>query len=254
MSAPAPRPNSHRGRGSARAAPQTASTSAPSSATGTAVRAAGGGFSGIRAQRADRSGFDLDQQVLAADVRLQVDGLGGRAERGGELGLNDRQVRGAAHVDLAGEVTELEAGAARHAVRFPEQRFDVGERLARLGGRIPDVERAVADDARRPRDEECEPPELARERRARERRAVSAVLRGIVISAHLPGVLDEGRRGAPGEEVHDDRTVARGAKGGGRRHAALERPPTLAQRMLAGGVELAVAPPARRGPVYWWAG
>ena len=47
--------------------------------------------SGSGGKRAYSRRFDLNQQILAADVGLQVDDLRLRAQRGGELALDDGQ-------------------------------------------------------------------------------------------------------------------------------------------------------------------
>src|ERR1700733_56123 len=116
------------------------------------------------------NGFDLDEQVLPADVRLQVDHLALRAQRGVKLGLNERQIRAVAHVDLVGQRLHAESRRVGHAVGFAEKRFYVDEGLARLGSYIACVYRLMTDDARGARYEEDRTRCLAKHTCAGERR------------------------------------------------------------------------------------
>ena len=99
----------------------------------------------------------------------------------------------------------------------------------------------MADDAGRARDEEREASALAQQRCAREHRAVRAVAARVVVGAHLARILDERRRGAPGQEVGHHRAVAGRAERRGGGHVAGEGPAARLQRVLARAVELPVA-------------
>src|SRR5262249_2221698 len=121
-----------------------------------------------------------------------------------------------AYVDLAGQLSQVESRvrmpAPRNPVRFPEQRFQVGERLPCLRHDIARVQRAVPYDTCGARDEEDARGAFAQHGRARERR-LRAILRWVVVGADLARILDESGRLAARQEIDDQRAAIRGSKG-----------------------------------------
>ncbi len=98
--------------------------------------------------RSDARSLDFHQQILAADVGLQEDGLGGGAGSCAELRLDSGQVFWAPHVDLVNKGIHGETRPALKPVRFCDQRLDVAQRLTRLRGDVPRMQGAMSDDAR----------------------------------------------------------------------------------------------------------
>src|ERR1700733_4498478 len=124
--------------------------------------------------------FDFNGQIAPTDIRVQIDRACGRAESRAELRLYYRQILRVPHVDFARQCLEREFFAARHPVRLPEKRLDVGNRFAGLRGWIAGVNGSVSDDTRGSGDEKGHATWLVQHRGAGEYRTASAVLWRIV--------------------------------------------------------------------------
>src|SRR6516164_123757 len=127
MSTPGPRPNSHSGRSSACAADPASRARAPTARDGMGWRTLlkGSQLSGGGRERTNPRRLDLDEQILAADVGLKKNGARVLTQRLVEVRLNDRQIDGSAHIDLAGQRAQRETRARSGTVGLGEQRLDV---------------------------------------------------------------------------------------------------------------------------------
>src|ERR1700734_505655 len=128
-------------------------------------------------------GLDLHQQILAANVRLQIHDGGRWAQRTRQRPFDSAEIRRLPNVNLELETVEGVARRSDHAIRLIQQGVDVGHGLARLRSHISGVNGFVADDARGAGDEQIRPRRFAQYTGARKDRAVAAAQSGFEMSS-----------------------------------------------------------------------
>src|ERR1700685_3748224 len=112
-------------------------------------------------------GFDLHQQILAANIRLQVHDGGRGAQRARQRPFDGVEIRRLPNVDLEFEIVEGVARRSDHAIRLVQQGVDVCHGFARLRGHVARMNGFVADDARGAGDEQIRSRRFAQHTGAR---------------------------------------------------------------------------------------
>ena len=90
--------------------------------------------------------FDFEQQIRAANIRLQVDRANGRPERLHHTVSNRIEIARLAQIDFQHQVSASTDGAGAGALRLCDDGLYVGDRLACLRQSVADMLRFVTDD------------------------------------------------------------------------------------------------------------
>src|ERR1700679_2645864 len=92
-------------------------------------------------------GFDFHEQVLAADIGLQVDNRSRGVQKVGQGCLDSRQIGWFAHVDLELQIIKRVVAPAEDAIGFLEQGGDVDHGFASLRDDIAAMNGFMTDNA-----------------------------------------------------------------------------------------------------------
>ena len=99
-------------------------------------------------QRVRGESLDFEQQVMPADVGLDINHLG-RADQCPEGSADLVEIAGMANIDPVAQFAQHKGWRAAQPIGFGEHGGDVGHRLAALADDVAWMYRLVPDDARR---------------------------------------------------------------------------------------------------------